>query len=130
MAKVSGYNGVVKICANTVASVSMFTLDETMDIIEDTDLGETAKGNVAGNTMWTCEVECKWDKADATGQGAMTIGASVAISLQPEGDTTGDETRSGNALVTAIGNVNEKGAMVTRNFSLTGDGALTVGSVV
>jgi len=129
MAKVSGDDGVVKIGANTVASVSRFTLDESMDLIEDTDLGETAKGHVAGNTMWTCEIECKWDKADTTGQGAMTIGATVAISLQPEGDVTGDETRSGNALVTARSGANEKGAMVTQNFSLTGDGVLTVGAV-
>lgn len=129
MAKVKGDDGVVKIGVNTVASVVRFTLDETMDIIEDTDLGDTAKTHVAGNTMWSAEIECRWDKADTTGQGAMTIGAEVAISLQPEGDVTGDETRSGNALVTARGAVNEKGAMVTQNFSLTGNGALTVGSV-
>ena len=129
MAKVKGDDGVVKIGANTVASVSSFSLEESMDIIEDTDLGETAKGHVAGNTMWTAEIECKWDKAETTGQGAMTIGAEVALSLQPEGDVTGDETRSGNALVTARSASNEKGAMVTQTFSLTGNGALTVGAV-
>ena len=95
MAKVVGNDGVVKVGANTVASVARFTLDETMEPIEDTDLGETAKGFQSGDTSWTATVECKWDKADTSGQGAMTIGASVSISLQPEGDTTGDETRSG-----------------------------------
>lgn len=129
MAKVRGNDGTVEIGGNTVASVSRFTLDETMEPIEDTDLGETAKGYAAGDTTWTASIECKWDKADTTGQGAMTIGASVTVSLQPEGDTTGDETRSGTALVTGRSAVNEKGSMVMQNFTLLGDGALTVGSV-
>lgn len=129
MAKVIGNDGVVKIGANTVASVARFTLDESMDLVEDTDLGETAKSYQSGDTSWTASIECKWDKADTTGQGAMTIGASVSISLQPEGDVTGDETRSGTALVTARGAVNEKGSMVMQSFELQGSGALTVGAV-
>lgn len=130
MAKVIGNDGVVKIGANTVASVARFTLDETLDLVEDTDLGEQAKSYQAGDTSWSASVECKWDKADTTGQGAMTIGASVTVSLQPEGDTTGDETRSGTALVSSRGAVNEKGSMVMQTFTLQGSGALTVGSVV
>lgn len=129
MAKVRGNEGVVKVAANTVASVARFTLDETMDPIEDTDLGETVKSFAVGDTSWSASIECKWDKADTTGQGAMTIGAEVTISLQPEGDVTGDETRSGSALIIARGAVNEKGSMVSQTFSLQGSGALTVGAV-
>jgi len=130
VAKVVGNDGVVKVGANTVASVARFTLDETMDPIEDTDLGETAKGFAAGDTSWAATVECKWDKADTTGQGALTIGAEVTISLQPEGDTSGDETRSGSALVVSRGAINEKGSMVMQTFGLQGNGVLTVGAVV
>lgn len=129
MAKVIGSDGVVKVGANTVASVASFTLDETMDLVEDTDLGETVKSYQSGDTSWTAEVVCKWDKADTTGQGALTIGASVTIFLQPEGDTSGDETRTGTALVQGRSASNEKGNMVMQNFSLQGSGALTVGSV-
>jgi hypothetical protein len=129
MAKVRGNDGVVKVGANTVASVNRFTLDETMEPIDDTDLGTQAKEFAAGDTSWTAEIECKWDKADSTGQGAMTIGTSVTIALQPEGDTTGDERRTGTALIAARGAVSEKGSMVMQSFSLQGTGVLTVDSV-
>lgn len=129
MAKVIGNDGVVKVGASTVASVRRFSLDETCELVDDTDLGTQEKGYAAGDTSWTCDIECAWDKADTTGQGALTIGASVSISLQPEGDTSGDETRSGSAIVIGRGGVNEKGSMVMQSFSLQGDGALTVGSV-
>lgn len=129
MAKVIGNDGIVKVGANTVASVASFQLDESMDIIEDTDLGETAKSYQSGDTGWTASITCKWDKADSTGQGALTIGTSVTIYLQPEGDTAGDETRSGTALVTGRSSSNEKGSMVMQSFELQGSGALTVGVV-
>lgn len=129
MAKVIGNDGVVKVASVTVASVRRFSLDEQCELINDTDLGTTAMEYEAGDTSWTADIECSWDKADSTGQGAMTIGATVAVTLQPEGDTSGDETRSGNAIVISRGSVNEKGSMVTQTFGLQGDGALTVGSV-
>lgn len=129
MAKVIGSAGVVKIGSNTVAAVVGFSLDETMDLVEDTDLDETEKTYFAGDTSWSAQVDCRWDKSDSSGQGAMTIGASVTLYLQPEGDTTGDETRSGTALVTARSSANAKGQMVTQSFTLQGSGTLTVGSV-
>ena len=129
MAKIRGDEGIVKVASNTVASVIRFTLDETMEPIENTDLGTYTKEYAVGDTSWTANIECRWDKADSTGQGAMTIGASVTVTLQPEGDDTGDETRSGTALIIGRGAVNEKGAMVMQNFSLQGTGALTVGTV-
>ena len=129
MSKVRGNEGTVLIGANVVASIIRFTLDETMEPIEDTDLGTYVKEFAVGDTMWTANIECRWDKADATGQGAMTIGASVALSLNPEGNTTGDETRSGTGLVISRGAVSEKGSMVTQSFGIQGTGALAVGAV-
>ena len=129
MAKIRGDEGVVLVASNVVASVIRFSLDETMEPIENTDLGTYTKEFDSGDTSWTANIECRWDKADATGQGAMTIGASVTVSLNPEGNTTGDETRSGTAYIIGRGAVNEKGAMVMQSFSLQGSGALTVGAV-
>lgn len=129
MAKVRGNDGVVLVASNVVASVERFTLDETMEPIENTDLGTYVKEFAVGDTSWTANIECKWDKADTTGQGAMTIGASVTVSLQPEGNVTSDETRSGTALIIGRGAVSEKGSMVMQSFSLQGTGALTVGAV-
>ena len=129
MAKIRGNEGVVKVASNTVASVMRFTLDETMEPIDNTDLGTYAKEFAVGDTSWAASIECFWDKADSTGQGAMTVGASVVVTLQPEGDATGDETRSCTALIIARGAVNEKGTMVTQTFGLQGTGALTFGAV-
>ena len=129
MSKVRGNDGTVEVGGVTVASVNRFSLDETMEPIEDTDLGDQDKTFQDGVHSWTASVECKWHKADATGQGALTIGASVTLSLQPEGDTSGDETRSGTAYVIGRGAVNEKGSMVMQTFSFQGSGALTVGSI-
>jgi len=129
MAKVRGTDGIVKVGGNTVASVVRFELTQSMEPIENTDLGTDAKDYASGDTEWNASVDCRWDKADTTGQGAMTIGAEVTVTLQPEGDTTGDETRSGSALVVGISGVNEKGSMVTQNFTLQGKGDLTIGAV-
>jgi len=129
MAKVKGNQGKVLIGGNVVASVMRFTIDEDAELIPDTDLDETVQSFEIGDTSWTVELECKWDKADATGQGAMTIGAEVTVSLNPEGNTSGDETRSGSALVIKRGAINEKQSMVMQNFSLQGKGALTYGAV-
>jgi len=43
MAKVKGTDGLVKVGANTVAAVVSFSLDETNEPIEDTELAVTDK---------------------------------------------------------------------------------------
>jgi hypothetical protein len=129
MAKIRGNDGVCLVGANVVASVVRFNLDETMEPIENTDLGTDAKEFAVGDTSWSGGIECRWDKSDTTGQGAMTIGASVTVYLNPEGNTTGDESRSGTGLISGRGAVSEKGAMVMQSFTIQGTGALTVGTV-
>lgn len=129
MAKIRGNDGVVLVGANVVASVVRFSLDESMEPIENTDLGTQEKEFAVGDTAWSGSVECRWDKSDTTGQGAMTIGASVSLSLQPEGNTSGDETRSGTALISGRAASSEKGSMVMQTFTIQGTGALTVGAV-
>ncbi len=129
MAKVKGTDGVVKIGANTVAAVSRFELDQQTEVIDNTDLAETDMVYEAGDSSWTANIECRWDKADTTGQGAMTNGATVSLNLQPEGDDTGDQRYSGSGIITGIQKANEKGSMVTQNFTIQGSGALTIDSV-
>ena len=129
MAKVVGRNGLVRVGSNTVASVVGFSIDEAMSPIDDTELADTAMTYEAGDTSWTAQIECQWDKADTSGQGAMTIGASISLSVQREGNTSGDETLTGTALITGRSSSNAKGAMVTQSFTLQGSGALTVGAV-
>ena len=130
MAKVKGTDGLVKVGANTVAAVVSFSLDETNEPIEDTELAVTDKTFVSGDSSWTAQIECHWDKADTTGQGAMTIGATVSLVMHPEGAVSGDETRSGSAIISARSSANAKGAMVSQSFTVQGSGAITIGAVV
>lgn len=128
MARVIGREGVVKVGSNTVGSVVSFSVEESAETIDDTLLNDTQMAFQSGDTSWTATIECLWDKADTTGQGAMTIGAEITIYLQREGDTTGDETLSGTAFITGRSSANQKGSMVTQSFTLQGSGALTTGT--
>ena len=126
MAKIRGNGGVVKISTVTVGAVVSFTIDETMEPIDSTDLATNEKEFVAGETSWTAQVECQWDAADTTGQGAMTIGTEVELHLVRDGDAdTPADNLTGQAFVAGISSANSKGSMVTQSFSLQGTGLST-----
>lgn len=129
MATHKGSEGIVKIGTNTVAEVTGFSFDETADTIEDTSLSDSARTYVSDLTSFSGSIDCMWDETDTTGQGAMTVGASVTLNLYPEGATTGDTYYSGTALITSISRANAIGAMVTASFSFQGTGALTSSTV-
>ena len=125
MATHKGSEGLVKIGSNTVAEVTGFSFDETADTIEDTELSDSARTYVTDYTSSSGSVDCMWDETDTTGQGAMTIGASVTLNLYPEGSDSGDTYYTVTALITGITRANAMGSMVTASFSFQGTGALT-----
>ena len=125
MATHKGSEGLVKIGSNTVAEVTGFSFDETADTIEDTELSDSARTYVTDYTSSSGSVDCMWDETDTTGQGAMTIGASVTLNLYPEGADSGDTYYSVTALITGITRANAMGSMVTASFSFQGTGAVT-----
>ena len=130
MATKTGVAGLVKVATNTVAEITGFSVEESANAISNTNLNDTAESVIAGRTSWSASIDCLWDKSDTTGQGALTVGAEVAVILQPEGDTSGDETLTGTALVTSASKVIADEAMTARSFSLQGVGALVVGTKV
>ncbi len=128
MATHTGKEGVVKIDANTVAEVRSFDVTEDIDTVDDTVMGDTAKTHIALYTGWSGSCSVLWDDTDTTGQGAMTVGASVTIAFQPEGDTTGDAKISGTATVTSrkIGATHD--GVTEMSLDLLGNGALVTGT--
>ena len=126
MAIIRGNGGIVKIGTVTVARVMKFSIDESMEPIESTDLVTDDKTFLPGDKSWTASVTCQWDAADTTGQGAMVLGAEVALHLIRDGDaaTPADDV-NGQALVIGIGSGNEKGSIVMQEFQLQGTGPLT-----
>jgi len=125
MATHHGNEGTVKVGANAVAEVTEWQFDESAQIDDDTAMGDVWDSHVLRRKSWSGRVSCHWDETDATGQGALTIGASVTLNLYPEGATTGDVYHTGTATVTAIAHQSSKDGVTGVTFSFTGNGAAT-----
>jgi len=131
MANKKGSSGVIKVGSNVVAEILSFSVEQSGETIEDTIIGETAKTFQPGTTSWNGSSDAHWDVSDATGQGAMTIGAEVALNMFPGGDGTGETQLAGNAIITSISiSGMENNGMVKASFSFQGTGALTESTVV
>jgi predicted secreted protein len=129
MASHIGRDGIVKVGANTVAEVKSFSIEESADTVETTKMTDTARSHAITLTSFSGSLDCFWDETDTTGQGALTIGASVTLALYPEGDTTGDTFYSGTALVTGVSRSASFDGMVEASISVQGTGALTADTV-
>lgn len=126
-----GFEGVVKLGANTVAEVTEFEFTEKVDPVDDTAMGDPYKTHIAGSGIksWEGSMTCHWDELDTNGQVAMTVGASVTLNLYPEGATTGDIYWTGTASITERGQAQKMdGETIKANFSFMGNGALTRGA--
>jgi len=129
MATHRGNDGKVKIGANTVAEVTGYTLNEGVATMDDSAIGDAADTHLVGSTNWNAEISCWWDETDTNGQVAMTIGASVAVQLHPEGDDSGDTYKHGTATVTEIVQEVRRNQTVSVTFRCQGNGALTLTTV-
>ena len=129
MASHIGRDGIVKVGANTVAEVKSFSIEESADTVETTKMTDTARSHAITLTSFSGSLDCFWDETDTTGQGALTIGASVTLALYPEGETAGDTYYSGTALVTGVSRSASFDGMVEASISVHGTGALTASTV-
>jgi hypothetical protein len=129
MATLIGNLGTVKVSTNTVAEVTEFSITQAATTADDTVLGDTWKSHKVGTTEWSGSVSCYWDDSDTTGQGAMTVGASVELHLIPEGAGTGNKDYNGTVTITSIEQSVTLDSIVTASFSFTGNGALTISTL-
>ncbi len=129
MAVHKGSEGVVKILTNTVAEVRDWSLEETAETIDSTQLSDSAKTFEVGTTSWSGSVNAFWDETDTNGQVAMSAGASVTLNLYPEGATSGDTFGSGTAIISSISKSGGIDGLVEASFSFQGSGALTWATV-
>lgn len=129
MAKKSGRNGVVRVGGNVVANLISITWDETVEMIDATDMDSTVKDFEAGDATWTGEMEVHWNKADATGQGALSPGVLASLEFMSEGVGTGLEQVTTTAYITRRGRSGiTRSDMIKQNFSLQGNSAMAIGS--
>ena len=129
MATLTGNNGTVKVGSVAIAEIRSFSVDETMDTIESTSMGDTYRTFETSLKSWSGSVDIFFDDTDTTGQGALTVGSEVTVNFQVEGDTTGDHLLSGAAIVTGRTINSSFDGLVEASLSPQGDGALTEGTV-
>ena len=129
MATHIGRDGVIKVGSNSVAELRSFSIDETGDTVEDTVMTDTARSYISTLTSFTGSADVYWDETDTTGQGALTVGASVTIGFYPEGVASGDTYYSGTCIVTGVSRSASFDGMVEASITLQGSGALTAATV-
>ena len=130
MANHKGSEGLVKVGSNTVAEIKDFSLSETAETIDDTTMGDSARTKQVGLTTASGSMTAFWDETDTSGQGAMTVGASVTLNLYPEGATTsGDTYATLSALITEKGVSTTLDGMVETSVSFEANGAVTWSTV-
>ena len=121
----TGSEGTVKVGSNVIAEIRSFSIEETADTLEDTTMGNPARTYKSSLTSFSGSLDVFWDASDVTGQGALTVGAEVALAMYPEGDTVGDNYLTGTAIVTSRSISSSFDGLVEMSMSVQGTGALT-----
>jgi hypothetical protein len=129
MATFAGSGGIIKIGSNAVAEVRSYSIDETMDTLEDTAMGDTSRTYKASLKTFSGSADVFFDDTDTTGQGALTVGSTGTLSILMEGDTSGDHNLSGSILVTGRTITGSFDGLVEASITFQGTGALTEATV-
>jgi len=130
MATHAGSEGTVKVGANAIAEIRSFSVEETGDTIDDSTMGDVSRTYIAGLRTYTASIDCLWDETNTTGQGAMTVGATVTLNLYPEGATAGDIYYTGSAIVTGRTITASFDGLVEMSITCQGSGGLTQSTAV
>ena len=128
MATLVGKDGVVKIGSNTIGEIRTYSLEQTMDVIEDSTIGDADRTYASGLKTFSGSMDVYFDDTD-TGQLDVQVGDTGTINVQVEGDTTGDHQLSGSIIVTGRTITASFDGMVEASISFQGTGALTEGTV-
>ena len=129
MATFAGSGGIIKIGSSAVAEVRYYSIDETMDTLEDTAMGDTSRTYKASLKTFSGSADVFFDDTDTTGQGALTVGSTGTLSILMEGDTSGDHNLSGSILVTGRTITGSFDGLVESSITFQGTGALGEGTV-
>jgi hypothetical protein len=129
MATFAGSGGIIKIGSSAVAEVRSYSIDETMDTLEDTAMGDTSRTYKASLKTFSGSADVFFDDTDTTGQGALTVGSTGTLSILMEGDTSGDHNLSGSILVTGRTITGSFDGLVEASITFQGTGALGEGTV-
>ncbi|SEH51401.1 hypothetical protein SAMN05216228_100218 [Rhizobium tibeticum] len=129
MAVHHGKNGKVKIGANAVAAVQKWSINQNVEVADTTVMGDAWQTHLVGIPGWSGSVEALYDPADATGQVALVVGASVSLGLYSDGDVATKKYFNGTATVTSVPVETDMKGPVKITFNFQGNGALDIDTV-
>ena len=128
MATHLGKEGTVQVGSNAIAEIRGFSIDETIDTVEDTSMGDSSKTYLASIKDFSGSVDVLYDETDTNGQTALSVGSSVTLNFAPEGTTSGDVKLTGTAIVTGKSVTSSFDGLVESTISVQGTGGLTTGT--
>jgi|TARA_R100000005_G_scaffold96371_2_gene82729 hypothetical protein len=128
MATHLGKEGTVQVGSNAIAEIRGFSIDETIDTVEDTSMGDSSKTYLASIKDFSGSVDVLYDETDTNGQTALSVGSSVTLNFAPEGTDSGDVKLTGTAIVTGKSVTSSFDGLVESTITVQGTGGLTTGT--
>ena len=125
MATHLGKEGTVQVGSNAIGEIRSFSIDESIDVVEDTSMGDSSKTYLASIKDFSGSVDVLYDEADTNGQTALSVGSSVTLNFAPEGTTSGDVKLTGTAIVTGKSVSSSFDGLVESTITVQGTGGLT-----
>jgi predicted secreted protein len=125
MATHLGKEGTVQVGSNSIAEIRSFNIDEVIDVVEDTSMGDSSKTYLASIKDFSGSVDVLFDETDTNGQTALAVGSSVTLNFAPEGTASGDVKLTGTAIVTGKSINSSFDGLVEASISIQGSGGLT-----
>ena len=125
MATHLGKEGTVQVGSNAIAEIRGFSIDETIDVVEDTSMGDSSKTYLAYIKEFSGTVDVLYDETDTNGQTALSLGSSVTLNFAPEGTSSGDVKLTGTAIVTGKSITSSFDGLVESTITVQGTGGLT-----
>lgn len=88
--KLNGTDGIVKTGANTILNLNNWSYSDSVNKVTGRAFGDTLEQAEGGARTVTGSLSGFFDPADTNGQATLVVGASVALSLYPSGEASGD----------------------------------------
>lgn len=124
-----GKDGVIKVTAvggsaTAVGHVRSWTIDESIDLLEGTSMGDVYKEYCPALKDWSGSMDVLWEATDA-GQQICQVGSVLTVILYPVGETAGHYF-GGSIIVESISRTASYDGLVELSMTFQGTGDLTI----
>jgi len=130
-AALHGRSGTIDIATVSVGEITAWTIDETVDAVETTAMGQSSKTYAGGLKDASGSISCWWDPDDAGQEDildGLAAGTGITVNLYPSGvETQGAYYYTGSVIVNGNSVASGVDSVITASFTFRG--ALTLGTV-